>query len=78
MLTVYAWNYPYVGPYGPVTMHEMVCPDTPEINANAMGGFDECVGFIVGSWNRHFPDNPKSADDFQFVAPPEGWVNPNT
>ncbi len=77
MITVYAWSYPYDGPWGPITMHEMVCPDTPQINANAPGGIDECKGFILASWNRHFPSDLKTADDFEYVAPPSDWVNPN-
>jgi len=74
---VYEWEYDF--DLIPNTiMHEAVCPDHLQVNANGPNDKLMVRGLIIGSWNRHFPDQQLEATDFEFTAPPVDWTNPNT
>ncbi|MFE9748444.1 hypothetical protein ACFYOT_26355 [Saccharothrix saharensis] len=76
MITVYQetdYNVPTYKGMG--DLWYCVVADHPEVNATHIS--EALVhGLILESWNRNFPDDPKTAEDFEYVTPPEGWVNP--
>lgn len=48
----------------------------PEVNSSS-GGRDgslaQMEAYIVESWNRQFPDDPKGLPDFEFTMSAEPW-----
>ena len=63
------------------TYHDCVVREHPEVNATASVQFGgtpaQARDMVVGSWNTHFPQDPKVENDFTWLSPPEGWTNPN-
>lgn len=78
-VTVYEWIRR--DPEG-VEFVEAVCLDNPDVNANAPLQSDplriNTRAEIERAYNRVVqPDQPVELDEFEFVTPPDGWVNPN-
>jgi hypothetical protein len=91
VITVYQWRDDRAtdnadgSPGDPVPMFwQAVYPDDPRVNATSMvgGGSPDpdgavCRGYLVDAYNRVLtPDSPVEPDRFEFVEPPEGWVDP--
>lgn len=79
MITVYEWVRH--DPEG-VGFVEAVYPDDPRVNATCPLEHDPDHSLtreeIKRAYNREVkPDPPIELAGFEFVTPPEGWVNPN-
>lgn len=78
-VTVYEWIRS--DPEG-VEFVEAVCPEHPDVNATCPVQYDpdrvSTREEIKRAYNRVVqPDPPVELDEFEFVTPPDGWVNPN-
>lgn len=66
MITVYHWAS-WV--QGAGTYYDGICPDYPQVNGTGRTDAD-MRAFVVSAWNREFPADQKTIDDFDFVTAP--------
>jgi hypothetical protein len=76
METVYVWVDKTIWPGHEITRGQ--CPDHPVVDVSSPDDVDQAQlrAYVLESWNRNYPDDTLTENDFQYVDRPEGWAAP--